>query len=390
MSDDEGEETRIQNKIQRLANDGYSLEDIMKKLNTEFELEAIEKHEKKLREQGKLAYHDEKILQERELLFDNQKFYLYVSQTFQYREPNKENIKEKKKIYQLLRDAYRTEILGPESFRSGLSLTLEEFDQVYNDPDYHWLLAITPNGYEVVDNDEIIAVCCYTRDGIMRINGKEQVGKLISIRYLASLSFLRYPHGAKQIENWVNKRYGYRCGTRLLKKIIDNIILENSSFPSNSNDRHDWVNLPIVSTRDSLFAWAGNEGFEPISAFPYPKSLNHKLKENLNEEVLLVNCVTQLSKDKELEKKELELIKNKKIIEEKLKNNKDYDDDFDEIERSKQNNIYVEGKMHLPPAWRYAGNSSSNTSTTSSSKIKSTTNKLTLSAMNDDYYTSMD
>lgn len=387
MSDDEGEDARIQNKIQRLANEGLGLADIMKTLNKEFELEAIEKHEKKLRAQGKLVYHDQKMKEERELLFDSQNFYLFVSQNYLYRQPKEE---ERKKIFKLLSDAYRTETISPEAFRQGPSLTLEAFNEVFDSPDYEWLVALAPNGFEVVNNEEIIAVCCYTKGGVMKIKGEKQVGKLVTIRFLASMSFLRYPHGAIQIENWENKRYGFRSGARLLRKIIDDIKYENSLLPENDSERHDWINLPIVSTRDSLFAWANNEGFEPLSTFPYPfKSLNQQPKENLKEEVLLVNCVKQISTEKPTEK-EKEAQPNPSA-------------DVDEVERSKSSNIYVEGKMHLPPAWRFAGQSpSSNPSktqpdsssqpvkTNSSSTKSSIGSRWTISPVNDEYFNALD
>lgn len=91
-----------------------------------------------------------------------------ISQALAYRKPNSSDLKE---VTSLLTKAYREEVVGIESFRSGNVIDFEDLEKLFNDDSYHWLVVEAPSGKGIELDGVILGVCCYSTDGISRKDG---------------------------------------------------------------------------------------------------------------------------------------------------------------------------------------------------------------------------
>lgn len=93
---------------------------------------------------------------------------LIISQPLAYRQAELSDIDA---IHSLLSAAYQPEVEGPEAFRGGESVPLEEVRSVFSDPSYHWVVAEAPSGRNVELDGLLLAVSCFCCDGVARRDG---------------------------------------------------------------------------------------------------------------------------------------------------------------------------------------------------------------------------
>jgi hypothetical protein len=106
------------------------------------------------------------------------------------------------RVLDVLSVAYSAEVSGLEAFRSGLSISRETLEGLYNDESYKWLVVEAPNGHHIEVDGAILGVCCYSTDGVSRKNGEVE-GYLGSIRLFGV----------------VPRYHGLCIGQRLLKRV---------------------------------------------------------------------------------------------------------------------------------------------------------------------------
>eukprot|EP01031_Cornospumella_fuschlensis_P045764 gene45764-56014_t len=171
-----------------------------------------------------------------------------IAQALAYRSAIPEDESE---LHGLLNEAYRDEIEGPESFRTGEAVSRDEVNFYLNSPNFNWILAEAPNGHGIEKDGILLGACCFSTDGVSRRNGLEE-GRLGSLRYFA-----------------VRKAYQGLCvGRRLLEKAQDQIFREA---------RCCRVMACVPDTRGLVMKWLGRRGFVLVRAAPYPfQALGHE------------------------------------------------------------------------------------------------------------------
>jgi hypothetical protein len=144
-------------KMIDLLESGVSAEDIGKRLQEDAEKEQLEQIEGPPDEEH---FPDEIKL---------------ISQALAYREVIDDDLIE---ICALLNHAYRCEIDGPESFRIGNSINIEQLINMYDDKSsYKWLLCEAPSGRGVEKDGVILGISIFSIDGVSKRNGEIE-GKL--------------------------------------------------------------------------------------------------------------------------------------------------------------------------------------------------------------------
>ena len=105
--------------------------------------------------------------------FENENFsdqIKIISQALAFRTPISSELPA---LLELLNNAYKAEIVGPECFRQGPVFSVDEIAVMLADPTYKWLIVEAPNGRGVISDGSIIGCCCFSTDGVSRRNGLE-------------------------------------------------------------------------------------------------------------------------------------------------------------------------------------------------------------------------
>ena len=200
-----------------------------------------------------------------------------ISQALAYRDAVAEDVDE---LYQLINSAYKPEVIGDESFRTGDVVIKEDIHSILADKTYKWLLVEAPSGKNIEQDGVILGAVCYTVDGVSRKNGLIE-GKLGSIRFLAVLP--RY--------------HGFCVGRRLLERAEDIMFSLNCCK----------VMVCIPTTRITAMEWLDRRGYTETGAVPYPtQSLNHTLKAGVVdvELVRFIKCKPEPSSSSQLQQQE--------------------------------------------------------------------------------------
>jgi N-acetylglutamate synthase-like GNAT family acetyltransferase len=162
-------------------------------------------------------------------------------------------IADAEQIYELLKEAYKSEVDGPEASLtadSKSSITKEDIVHYIEGQGYQFLLTEAPNGYGIESDGRIIGACCFSTDGESKRNGIVE-GKLASVRYIGVLR--QYQHCL------VGARLLQKAETESLKKGCCRMM------------------ICIPSTRVSLGSWLERRDYFHGIDFPYPKTLQHTL-----------------------------------------------------------------------------------------------------------------
>ena len=94
---------------------------------------------------------------------------LIASQALAFREASKDDAG---KISRIINDAYQGEIVGPEAFREGPTVTESIIADMLDIDTYHWTLVEAPCGRGIEEDGTVLGVCCFTTDGVSRRNGE--------------------------------------------------------------------------------------------------------------------------------------------------------------------------------------------------------------------------
>lgn len=180
MQDLQQKDPKLVAKIMDMVESGVSPEDIGQRLEEEREKEALEAVEGPPEEEQFAA--EIKI----------------IAQALAYREAVSDDLHE---IMSLLNAAYACEIKGPESYRVGEPVSVEQFISTFEDKSYTWLVCEAPSGRGVEKDGVILGVSIFSTDGESKKNGTKE-GTLGSIRFFAVLP----------------RFHGVCIGLRLLKK----------------------------------------------------------------------------------------------------------------------------------------------------------------------------
>ncbi|RYG66799.1 hypothetical protein EON64_08925 [archaeon] len=95
-----------------------------------------------------------------------------IAQALAYRSATTEDESE---LFGLLNEAYRDEVEGPDSFRTGEAVGKNEVRFYLTSPNFTWLLAEAPNGHGIEKDGVLLGACCYSTDGISRRNGMNTI-----------------------------------------------------------------------------------------------------------------------------------------------------------------------------------------------------------------------
>ncbi len=86
-------------------------------------------------------------------------------------------------IVRIINSAYDKEVVGPEAFRKGPTVTEAQIRNLLTPTEqqddegaavasgYRWLLLEVPCGMNIEADGTVLGVCCYTTDGLCRKNG---------------------------------------------------------------------------------------------------------------------------------------------------------------------------------------------------------------------------
>ena len=151
----------------------------------------------------------------------------------------------------LLNKSYAPEVEGPESFRAaGDVISKEEIETSITENALTWIVVEVPEGRDTTDDGNIIAVCCYTSDGVSRRNGEVE-GNLGSVRFFAVLP----------------KYHGLCIGQRLLDKLEREMMKVNCVR----------MMFSVPSSRYGMQKWLEKRRFQLAGAMAYPPAIGHVL-----------------------------------------------------------------------------------------------------------------
>ena len=146
-------------------------------------------------------------------------------------------------ILGLLSSAYECELRGPEAFRAGDAVSVEQYIALFEDPDYQWLVCEAPSGRGVEKDGVILGISIFSKNGVSTRNGVNE-GKLGSIRLFAVLP----------------RFHGVCIGLRLLKK-TESLMYKAGCVRCMSC---------CSSVRKSVASWFKRRGYLYLGAVPYP------------------------------------------------------------------------------------------------------------------------
>lgn len=279
-----------------------------------------------------------------------------IAQALAYRQADPSDLPE---IMALLTKAYEAEVSGPESYREGASLHVEQFINLFEDKSYKWLVCEAPNGNRMEKDGVILGISIYSTDGISRCNGEVE-GNLGSIRLFAVLP----------------RFHGLCIGLRLLKK-TEAFMLKAGCVRCMAC---------TATARRTVATWLKRRGYNLAGTSPYPAQLmGHVLKSKPAGDVTVTAkgmdlCEVRLMQflkkifnteatlPSTAEKKpaampvptvlrlvgdEVDVVHVEKGDEEGLEGQEP--EESEEAKCKRLGVPYVSGKMHLPPHWRHAG-----------------------------------
>ena len=280
------------NKLTALVEQGLNPEEIVKSLQEEVKLKALEEAE---------GPADEERFPEEILI---------ISQALAYRDAIESDLIE---IARLLNAAYEPETRGEEAFRRGDGITADSVGELFQDKSYLWQIVEAPNGRGIEVDGVMLGVCCFSIDGISRRNGEVE-GNLGAIRLFGILPRFR----------------GVCIGLRLLRRV--------EAFMMQSGCCRVMACIP--SPRKSMAEWLERKKYLLAGTSPYPaRAVGHEVLEEKHngEELKLLMYIKALEA--------LTLAAEGKDKKQKSS-----------IALNSQHAPApptVTGKMHLPPHWRY-------------------------------------
>ena len=300
-------------------------------------------------------------------------------------------------ILGLLTAAYGCELQGPEAFRAGDAISVDQYIALFEDPDYQWLVCEAPSGRGVEKDGVILGISIFSKNGVSRRNGVAEGllgsirlfavlprfhGVCIGLRLLKKTEALMYKAGCvrcmsccstarKSVSSWY-KRRGYSY-------------LGAIPYPFEQLEQYPKpkaVTVPKTTAPASASASETKQGEAPAPV-PAPVKLMQFLKKIENTTAYKVPAVADGKGDGDGDGSGTEGGKVTTVLRlahDNSNNGKgngngehdddtnargvaegegeeeyeDSDDETDEDKRKRLGMPYVEGKMHLPPHWRHA------------------------------------